>query len=128
MLDHSINASTKSPTNTTSSTVVSSPDSFVPHDLPQVPVSSASNTPFPFDPNQPLGQLSLNSIHNIIETYNLDTVSILLMTASHPITYIIDIFPAPDTSVEHPPYHISEASSLSHIRLQVRYIGQSCWC
>ncbi len=55
MSDHAIHASAESPANTASSTAVSSPDSFVPHDLPQVPISSASNTPFPFNPNQPLG-------------------------------------------------------------------------
>ena len=69
MLDHSVNTSNESPTNSTSTTVVSSPDSFVPHDLLHVPVSSTSNTPFPFTPDQPLGPLSLNSVHNIIETY-----------------------------------------------------------
>src|SRR6266403_5339973 len=95
----SINASNESPTNSTSSTRVSSPGSYVPFPEPQlfsqpiaIPVPanqnnsiagvprqlSAGSTPYPQAPdvpielNIPLGRLSPQSVQNAIATTNLD--------------------------------------------------------
>src|SRR6266478_5220894 len=99
MSARSINASNESPTNSTSSTRVSSPGSYVPFPEPQlfsqpiaIPVPanqnnsiagvprqlSAGSTPYPQAPdmpielNIPLGRLSPQSVHNAITTTNLD--------------------------------------------------------
>src|SRR6266404_970116 len=96
MSDASINASVESPTNSASSTRVSSPGSFVPFLEPRllsqpipIPVNqnnstagvprqlSAGNTPYPRAPdvpielNIPLGRLSPQSVCNAIATTNL---------------------------------------------------------
>src|SRR6266403_4087008 len=97
MSDASINASAESPTNSASSTRVSSPGSFVPFPEPRllsqpIPIPgnqnnsttsvprqlSAGHTPYPRAPdvpielNIPLGQLSPQLVHNAIATTNLD--------------------------------------------------------
>src|SRR6266446_4418609 len=93
----SINASNESPTNSTSSTRVSSPGSYIPFPDPQllsqpipIPINqnnssagvprqlSAGHTPYPRAPdvpielNIPLGRLSPQSVRNAIATTNLD--------------------------------------------------------
>src|SRR6266446_4764938 len=93
----SIYASNESPTNSASSTRVSSPGSYVPFPEPQllsqpipIPINqnnstagvprqlSAGNTPYPRAPdmpielNIPLGQLSPQSVRNAIATTHLD--------------------------------------------------------
>src|SRR6266446_254511 len=97
MSNASINASTESPANSTSSTRVSSPGSFVPFPEPHllsqpipIPVNqnnstagipqqlSTGNTPYPRAPdmpielNIPLGQLSPQSVRNAIATTHLE--------------------------------------------------------
>src|SRR6266436_5101864 len=97
MSNASINASVESPTNSTSSTRVSSRASFVPFPEPHLlsqPIAipanqnnstagvprqlSAGNTPYPRAPdmpielNIPLGRLSAQSVRNAIATTNLD--------------------------------------------------------
>src|SRR6266403_257756 len=97
MSDASINASNKSPDNSTSSTRVSSRASYIafpdPHLLSQpIPIPtnqnnsttgvprqlSAGNTPYPRAPNMPielnipLGRLSPQSVRNVIATTHLD--------------------------------------------------------
>src|SRR6266478_4473819 len=97
MSDALINASAESPANSTSSTRVSSPGSFVPFPEPRllsqpIPIPgnqnnsiagiprqlSAGNTPYPQAPdmpielNIPLGRLSPQSVRNAIATTNLD--------------------------------------------------------
>src|SRR6266478_1228563 len=97
MSDSSINASNESPANSTSSTRVSSPGSYVAFPEPQllsqpIPIPtnqnnstagvprqlSAGNTPYPRAPdvpiklNIPLGRLSPQLVRNAIATTNLD--------------------------------------------------------
>src|SRR6266478_4048316 len=95
MSNASINASTESPANSTSSTRVSSPGSFVPFPEPclltqPIPTNqnnsapgapqllSAGNTPYPRAPdvlielNIPLGRMSPQSVHNAVATTHLD--------------------------------------------------------